>query len=59
MALERDFATKLQALAKKSAEKKVKMESVLVLGDDPTKAWGESTLKQRCVISPFLSVIDH
>ncbi|KAJ3850213.1 hypothetical protein EV368DRAFT_75273 [Lentinula lateritia] len=57
VALERDFATKLQALAKKSAEKKVKMESVLVLGDDPTKAWGESTLKQSTLVFAFDSII--
>ncbi|KAH7870924.1 uncharacterized protein C8R40DRAFT_1240138 [Lentinula edodes] len=58
VALERDFATKLQALAKKSAEKKVKMESVLVLGDDPTTAWGESTLKQSTLNFAFDSIIN-
>ncbi|KAJ3994622.1 hypothetical protein F5050DRAFT_1772912 [Lentinula boryana] len=57
VALERDYATKLQALAKKSADKKVKMESVLVLGDDPTKAWDESTLKQSTLNSAFDSII--
>ncbi|KAJ4481967.1 hypothetical protein J3R30DRAFT_3455533 [Lentinula aciculospora] len=58
VALERDYATKLQALAKKSADKKVKMESVLVLGDDPTKAWDESTLKQSTLNSAFDSIIN-
>ncbi|KAJ3842787.1 hypothetical protein F5878DRAFT_606658 [Lentinula raphanica] len=57
VALEREFATKLQALAKRSAEKKSKMESVLVLGGDPTKAWDESTLKQSTLNSAYESII--
>lgn len=58
MALERDYATKLQALARKAAEKKAKVESEVVLGDDPTKAWDESTLKKRCAFCLlYLSLI--
>ncbi|KAJ3715511.1 hypothetical protein C8R42DRAFT_681074 [Lentinula raphanica] len=49
VALEREFATKLQALAKRSAEKKSKMESVL--------AWDESTLKQSTLNSAYESII--
>jgi hypothetical protein len=45
--LERDYAAKLQLLAKKAAEKKSRMEASMVVGEDPTKAWNTNTLKQR------------
>lgn len=54
VALEREYATKLHALAKKAAEKKAKVESEVVLGDDPTKVWDESILKQKCVFFALL-----
>jgi hypothetical protein len=54
-ALERDYAAKLQLLAKKAADKKSKMEASFVVGEDPTKAWNTNTLKQRCGLA-FLSV---
>jgi hypothetical protein len=57
VALEREYAGKLQILAKKAAEKKSKMEASVVVGLDPTKAWDESILKQRSILSrgAFLS----
>jgi formin-binding protein 1 len=48
-ALEREYAGKLQALARKAADKKSRKVASLVLGDEPTKAWDEVTLKQRCL----------
>ncbi|KAF8588584.1 hypothetical protein K439DRAFT_1613424 [Ramaria rubella] len=45
VALEREYATKLQTLAKKAGEKKAKRMSKLVLGDDPTVVWTEETVK--------------
>ncbi|KAL0961378.1 hypothetical protein HGRIS_006332 [Hohenbuehelia grisea] len=46
VALEREYAAKLQALARRAADKKIKMEASFVVGEDPTKTWNESTLKQ-------------
>lgn len=46
-ALEREYATKLQALARKAAEKKSKKDAALVVGPEPTKAWGDDVLQRR------------
>ena len=54
-ALEREYAAKLQLLAKKAGEKKSKMESLFILGNDPTKSWDAKTLKQRSTCDPFHS----
>ena len=47
MALERDYAAKLQILARKASEKKAKTTASLILGDEPTKVWDENALRQR------------
>ncbi|KAK7056961.1 Protein BZZ1 [Paramarasmius palmivorus] len=57
-ALERDFAAKLQVLARKAAEKKSKIECKFVLGSDPTKAWDESTLKQSTLNTAYDDMIN-
>lgn len=46
-ALEREFAGKLQVLAKKAADKKAKKISTLVFGNNPTKVSNEDATKQR------------
>lgn len=46
-ALEREYAAKLQLLAKKAADKKAKKIPALVLGNEPTKAWDDNTLHKR------------
>lgn len=45
--LDRDYALKLQTLARKASEKKARLTSVLVLGNEPTKVWDENTLRSR------------
>lgn len=45
--MERGYAAKLQALTKRAVDKKSKRIAKLVLGDEPTKAWTEDTLKLR------------
>ncbi|KZV81942.1 hypothetical protein EXIGLDRAFT_779128, partial [Exidia glandulosa HHB12029] len=45
-ALERDYALKLQALARRGQEKKGKLMTALLVGDTPTRAWGEDTIKK-------------
>ena len=47
VAIEREYATKLQALARKASEKKNKKIATLVVGAEPTKAWGEDVLSRR------------
>ena len=46
-ALEREYASKLQLLVRKASEKKAKKMPALVIGNEPTKAWDENTIKQR------------
>ncbi|KZT27410.1 hypothetical protein NEOLEDRAFT_1240354 [Neolentinus lepideus HHB14362 ss-1] len=46
VALERDYAVKLQALAAKASERKSKNIASLVLGNEPTKAWDETVLQR-------------
>ena len=43
--IEKDYATKLLALAKKGAEKKSKRMLGVVLGDEPAKTYTEDTIK--------------
>ena len=47
IALEREYAGKLLLLANKAGEKKSRKMAVLVLGEEPTKAWGEGDVKNR------------
>jgi len=48
-AIEKEYATKLQSLTKRAADKKARMEVRYIVGEDPTKAWDNSTLKRRRV----------
>ncbi|KAI0826761.1 hypothetical protein BC628DRAFT_1516154 [Trametes gibbosa] len=56
-ALEREYATKLQILAKKASEKKAKKMPALVVGSEPTKAWDESTLMQSTLDRAYTQLI--
>ena len=49
VALEREYAGKLQGLARKFSERKAKMEVSFVLGNEPNKSWDSAVLKQRWV----------
>ncbi|KAL1744496.1 hypothetical protein HDZ31DRAFT_38471, partial [Schizophyllum fasciatum] len=57
VALERDYAAKLQALTKKAADKKTKTEAAIVIGDDPTKAWDEGTMRQSTLNTAYNALI--
>jgi hypothetical protein len=48
--LEKEYAARLQGLAKKAGEKKSKRMSRLVLGDEPTQMWTEETVKIRYAV---------
>ncbi|KAJ8080417.1 Protein BZZ1 [Marasmius tenuissimus] len=58
VALERDYAAKLQVLGKKAAERKSKLELRLALGTDPTKAWSEASLKQNTLNAAYGELVD-
>ena len=47
--IEREYAAKLQALAKRATEKQSRRKAMLVVGDNPTKSWDENTLRRRSV----------
>jgi len=47
VALERDYAAKLLALAQKNVDKKNKKMARAVVGDEPFTQWNEETLLQR------------
>ncbi|KAJ7134798.1 hypothetical protein C8R44DRAFT_771495 [Mycena epipterygia] len=56
-ALEREYAAKLQVLTKRATEKRSKLVTSFVVGDEPTKAWTESTLAQNTLNSAFNEII--
>jgi cell shape-determining protein MreC len=45
--LEREYAAKLQALAKRASDKKARRMASVVLGDDPSRSWDESVIRKR------------
>ena len=47
VALEKEYATKLAALSKKAADRKAKRIASLVVGDEPSKAWNDDTIRKR------------
>ncbi|KAH8104793.1 hypothetical protein BXZ70DRAFT_1005298 [Cristinia sonorae] len=55
--LERDYATKLQLLAKKVADKKSKKIAALIVGTEPTKTWDENTIKQSTLDQAYSQYI--
>ncbi|KAF8968963.1 hypothetical protein BDZ97DRAFT_1797220 [Flammula alnicola] len=57
VALEREYAAKLQILTRKASEKKVKCSSAFVLGNEPTKAWDDNTLKRSTLEGAYDAII--
>jgi formin-binding protein 1 len=56
VALEREYAGKLQALAKKASDKKNKMEISFIIGNDQSKSWDAHIVEQRSGYSQQLAV---
>ncbi|KAI0916825.1 hypothetical protein AcW1_007828 [Taiwanofungus camphoratus] len=56
-ALEREYASKLQVLARKAADKKSKKIAALVVGNEPTKAWGEDTIQRSTLEIAYSQII--
>ncbi|EIW59085.1 uncharacterized protein TRAVEDRAFT_122627 [Trametes versicolor FP-101664 SS1] len=56
-ALEREYAAKLQLLAKKAADRKAKKIIALVVGGEPTKAWDESTPTKSTLDKAYTQLI--
>ena len=60
VALEREYAGKLQVLVRKFSEKKAKMGASFVIGNEPSKSWDMSTvLSQRWVTDLFLRINEY
>ncbi|KAG8214726.1 hypothetical protein J3R82DRAFT_9814 [Butyriboletus roseoflavus] len=57
VALEREYASKLQLLAKKATDKKNKAATSLVAGDSPTKPCSDSTIQQNTLINAYAQII--
>ncbi|TFY64582.1 hypothetical protein EVG20_g5899 [Dentipellis fragilis] len=57
VALEREFAGKLQLLAKKAAEKKTKKMGAAVFGSEPSQNWNEDTLSQSTLNNAYAKII--
>ncbi|KAG2010325.1 hypothetical protein CC2G_013159 [Coprinopsis cinerea AmutBmut pab1-1] len=57
-ALEREYATKLQTLARKAADKKAKMEQAIVLGTDPSRSFDARTLKANTLNAAYDEIIN-
>ncbi|KAJ6621842.1 hypothetical protein B0H10DRAFT_2162903 [Mycena sp. CBHHK59/15] len=56
-ALEREYATKLQVLTKRATEKRTKVAAAFVVGEEPTKAWSEDTLRQSTLNAAYNEII--
>ncbi|KIJ62735.1 hypothetical protein HYDPIDRAFT_157678 [Hydnomerulius pinastri MD-312] len=56
-ALEREYAAKLQLLAKKATEKKLKAAASLVAGDSPTKPCTDGTIRQNTLDHAYTQII--
>ncbi|KAF8488671.1 hypothetical protein F5888DRAFT_1796322 [Russula emetica] len=57
VALERDYATKLLALAQKNVDKKNKKMARAIVGDEPFKQWNEETLLQSTLENAYSKII--
>ncbi|KAF7346569.1 hypothetical protein MSAN_01885000 [Mycena sanguinolenta] len=56
-AIEREYAAKLHALTKRAAERRAKLVAAFVVGDEPTKAYTETTLGQNTLNAAFNELI--
>ncbi|TEB30594.1 hypothetical protein FA13DRAFT_1755022 [Coprinellus micaceus] len=56
-ALEREYATKLQALVRKAADKKAKMEQRIAVGPEPSKALDAGTLNSSTLNVAYDEII--
>ncbi|KAL5482501.1 BZZ1 [Sanghuangporus weigelae] len=57
-ALEKEYSTKLAVLAKKAADRKAKRMASLVLGDDPSVAWGEDTIRSSTLDKAYGQLVN-
>ncbi|KAF8817208.1 hypothetical protein BYT27DRAFT_7205072 [Phlegmacium glaucopus] len=57
VALEREYAGKLQSLARKFSEKKAKMEASFVVGNEPNKSWDSTVLRQSTLNVAYDQII--
>lgn len=48
-ALEKEYAQKLQAIARKAAEKRSRTAAARIVGEDPAKAFGDDAIRRKSV----------
>ncbi|KAF8192143.1 hypothetical protein BJ912DRAFT_963009 [Pholiota molesta] len=58
VALEREYAAKLQILTRKASDKKAKTCAAFVVGNEPTKNWDENTLSQSTLERAYDAIIN-
>ncbi|CAA7269111.1 unnamed protein product [Cyclocybe aegerita] len=57
VALEREYAGKLQVLTKKAFDKKARAQSAFVVGNEPTKAWDANVLRQSSLNAAYDEIL--
>ncbi|KAJ3507047.1 hypothetical protein NLJ89_g6523 [Agrocybe chaxingu] len=57
VALEREYAGKLQVLTKKASDKKAKTQSAFIVGNEPTKAWDANVLRQSSLNTAYDEIL--
>ncbi|KIO29728.1 hypothetical protein M407DRAFT_21153 [Tulasnella calospora MUT 4182] len=57
-ALEKEYAQKLQAIARKASEKRSRTAAARIVGEDPAKAFGDDAIRRNTLESAFAMLIE-
>ncbi|KAG9021285.1 hypothetical protein FS837_007382, partial [Tulasnella sp. UAMH 9824] len=57
-ALEKEYAQKLQVIARKAAEKRSRTAAARIVGEDPAKAFGDDAIRRNTLESAFAMLIE-
>lgn len=55
--LEKEYVGKLQTLARKADERNTKLQSLIVVGEDPTKAWDDAALNNSTLKTAYSKLL--
>lgn len=55
--LEKEYVGKLQTLARKADERTAKLQSLIVVGEDPTKAWDDAALNTSTLKTAYSKLL--
>ncbi|KAG8979631.1 hypothetical protein FRB90_008042, partial [Tulasnella sp. 427] len=56
--LEKEYSQKLQALARRAAEKRARTAAARIVGEDPAKAFGDDAIKRNTLESAYAMLIE-